>query len=500
MTLSRPLPLATVSLALVLAGAWIAAAPGARQTTPARARALSAGLSAQGKITHVVVIVQENRTFDNLFGGYPHAGPLGPVAYPHADSTYPPRIVQLGIMKSTRLDDGSGDNHHYSYACLNQPLPETARFSTDRWILVSKHAVPPHVCKNTGNDYSFFRYVPQSQRAIYWEIAKKYGLGDRFWAATSSASFPPHQFIVAGDVFFTLPNASGSSSTYYVADQPPWFAHGCFDIPPATPISVPVVGPDVFPVNVKAPGKLGACYPRTTYADRLDAKKISWRHYSTFLPNETSAEPVSQIHAFNGFTNIEHWYEHTVPLPTAHFRRTTQILKDANATEGFPAFAWVKPPCIKQSDHPGAHGHNGPNWVGSVINAIGNSSHWKSTVIFVIWDDWGGFYDHVVPPVPPRAARELGRGVRIPFLVISPYLIQPGEVVHTEGHPGSIMRFVDDLYGLEPLTAFDAQAPDLAGWFDFTQPPRDFVPIAGAQGSGMWDDSMCDGSSAAMDD
>ena len=97
-----------------------------------------------------------------------------------------------------------------------------------------------------------------------------------------------------------------------------------------------------------------------------------------------------------------------------------------------------------------------------MINAIGNSPNWKSTVIFVIWDDWGGFYDHVVPPLAPDPhLRRLGRGVRIPFLVISPYLAKPGGVVSTEGHPGSIMRFADDLYGLQPLTEFDAQAPDL---------------------------------------
>jgi phospholipase C len=461
----------------------------------------SAGVAARGVIKHVVVIVQENRTFDNLFGGYVNASPLGPQAYPHANSTYPTEIVKY--LQATNIDDGSGDNTHDSYACLNQTLPGQApRFSAQRWIAVSKHAIGPAPCSDTSKNYSYFRYVPQVQRQVYWEIARTYALGDRFFAATSSASFPPHQFIVAGDVFFSAPGIS----LHHVSDQPSNFPQGCFNHPASA--TVPVVGPNVFSQYPSVKGQYGGCYPRTTYGDRLDAKNVSWIHYTTNLPTpppqprSASATPtLPPIHAFNGFTNIQAWYKQTAPLPTEHFRPTTQILTDAAAPSPLPGFLWVKPPCIKQSDHPGAHGHNGQNWVGSVINAIGNSPNWNSTAIFVIWDDWGGFYDHVVPPLPPDPhQRLLGRGVRIPFLVISPYLAKPGGVVSTEGHPGSIMRFANDLYGLDWLTEFDAQAPDLAGWFDFTKPPRPFVPIAGAAGAGAWKDSLCRNSSLTMED
>ncbi|HEV3086755.1 MAG TPA: alkaline phosphatase family protein [Candidatus Elarobacter sp.] len=460
-------------------------------------------------ITHVVLIVQENRTFDNLFGGVAHPAIGGPQAYPKADSTYPPGVIEH--MQPTTIDGDSGDNTHDSWACLNQtvPIPGDGRFSTRRWLEVSQHKIGPFVCSYKKRNYSYFRYVPQTQRGVYWEIAAKYGLGDRFFAATTSASFPPHQFIVAGDVSFMMPPER------WIADQPgPQL--GCFDATGS--YTVPIVGPNFFSEYPTVTGPQGACYTRETYGDRLTAAGKSWTHFTTFLPAPPTPRPtpvpirtgaaaafptppptLPPIHAFNGFTNISQWYKKTAPLPTEHFVRTTRIL-DSDVADNLPHFAWVKPPCIRQSDHPGAHGHNGQNWVGSVINSIGRSKSWQNTVIFVIWDDWGGLYDHVIPPVVDPAKRQLGRGVRIPFLVISPYLARPGGVVHTAGNPGSIMRFVDDLYSLQPLTAFDEDAPDLSGWFDFSQPPRAFVPIRGAEGAGRWTDAWCAGSSFTMVD
>jgi phospholipase C len=484
------------------ASAWVPGTAAAQPHAGSRtAPPLRAGIAAQGKIKHVVLIVQENRTFDNLFGGWKSRALQAPQPFNGADSVIPAEVRRY--MKPTRIDDGSGDNSHNAYACLNQSLPESARFSTKRWIAIATHGIAPTICQNPKT-YSFLRYVPPQQRAVYWEIAKKYGLGDRFFAATSSASFPPHQFIVAGEVSFSVPPVR------HISDQPSGMPHGCFDNP-NSPYTVPVVGPHVFSDNLQVTGKKGGCYNRWTYGDLFTNGNVSWRHYTTFLPSpppspspsarlQSSAAPtLPPIHAFNGFTNIQNWYKQTAPLPTEHFRKTTDILTDAK--DPLPEFMWVKPPCIKQSDHPNAHGHRGQNWVGSVINAIGHSPNWDSTVIFVIWDDWGGFYDHAIPPpAPDPKARILGRGVRIPVLVISPYLAHPGGVVHTEGHPGSILRFVDDLYGLQPLTAFDSFAPDLAGWFDFAQKPRPFVPIHGAEGGGKWQDSWCDGSSMMMKD
>ncbi len=371
------------------------------------------------------------------------------------------------------------DASHNAFACLNESPPSGPRFSSRRWIAVNSTFSP--YCPNAG---SFFLYVPQLQRAVYWEIARTYGLGDRFFAATSSASYPPHQFIVAGDLSITWPRSGGR--VWHLSEDP---GYSCFNATPGTH-DLSVVGPNVFSIPLTIEGPDGGCYQRATYGDRLTEANATWRHYSTALPASKGIFP------FDGFSNITAWYRQTINLPTAQFRGSTNVLDDASSGQ-LPNFVWVKPPCVKQSDHPGTgQGKHGPNWVGSVINAIGKGPNWDSTVIFVIWDDWGGYYDHVVPPAPDAQREELERGVRIPFLVISPFLAHPGGVVHTQGHPGSIMRFVDDLYGTKPLTAFDEGAPDLARWFDFTRAPRRFVPIAGATGKGnAWDDHWCDGAS-----
>ena len=132
--------------ALLAADVRLSGDAAAQSNVPVHAAGARAGIAAQGVIEHVVVIVQENRTFDNLFGGYVNASPLGPQAYPHANSTYPPEIVKY--LRATNIDDGSGDNTHDSYACLNQSLPGEARFSSQRWIAVSKHAIGPAPCSD----------------------------------------------------------------------------------------------------------------------------------------------------------------------------------------------------------------------------------------------------------------------------------------------------------------------------------------------------------------
>jgi len=522
---------ATIAAAGVLGAAAFTASGIA--TGPPRAVAQpdapSVGRAARPFIKHVVVVVMENRTFDNLFGGpaittppapgtpLPLHHPLPP-PYPGADSVVPAQVVALAT--SVPLEQGKVDNTHDAFACLNESTPGRPRFSTARWIAVSQHATPDPaaVCTDPARWFNFFEFVPRSQRTIYWQIARAYGLGDRFFAATSSASYPPHQFIVAGDVSFFMPFEK------WIADQP-GPGNGCwgpFKPSPGSQYLAPVVGPSVFETNAPVPDYRAACYSRPTYGDRFSKANVSWIHYTTALPTQppsapsaTGVKPTPIVHAFDGFTNIHAWYRKTLPLPTAypstlpspypspaasvHFFETTQILDDAK--HGYlPQFAWVKPPCIKQSDHPGANGHQGPNWVGSVINAIGsNRKLWQSTVIFVMWDDWGGFYDHVTPPAPPP--NQLGRGARIPFLVVSPYLAHPGRAVHTEGHPGSIMRFANELFDAQPLTAFDRDAPDLTGWFDFHAHliAHPFVPIAGAAAA-PWQNSMCNGSGTELVD
>jgi phospholipase C len=133
---------------------------------------------------------------------------------------------------------------------------------------------------------------------------------------------------------------------------------------------------------------------------------------------------------------------------------------------------WITPTC-PNSDHPNCGGGFGPDWVASLVNAIGESKFWNTTAVFVAWDDWGGLYDHV--PAPFENFDSLG--FRVPLLAISPYA-KKNFVSHVEYETASVLRFAEDQFGLAQMAAADKRANDPAiDCFDFTQPPRKFVPI-----------------------
>ena len=127
-------------------------------------------------------------------------------------------------------------------------------------------------------------------------------------------------------------------------------------------------------------------------------------------------------------------------------------------------------PTWDTSDHSSNGSDAGPAWVASVVNAVGQSQFWKSTAVFVFWDEWGGWYD----PVPPPYEDYDGLGFRVPLIVISPYA-KKNYVSHVQYEHGSILRFAENAFGLGQLSAADARANDPAtDCFDFTQKPRTF--------------------------
>src|SRR5207247_7982046 len=119
----------------------------------------------------------------------------------------------------------------------------------------------------------------------------------------------------------------------------------------------------------------------------------------------------------------------------------------------------------------------GENWTLQYLNSIFQSKAWPSTAVVIIWDDFGGFYDHV----PPSHLATMGLGPRSPALIISPYARagdnrNGGTIDSTVYEPSSVLHFIEELHGLAPLTERDAKADPLTGAFDFTQPPRLDVP------------------------
>jgi phospholipase C len=142
--------------------------------------------------------------------------------------------------------------------------------------------------------------------------------------------------------------------------------------------------------------------------------------------------------------------------------------------DSLPGVAWVIPD-LQNSDHPGQGSDTGPSWVAQVVNAVGQSPAWNTTAILVLWDDWGGWYDHVPPPGTRRSG---GLGFRVPLIVVSPFA-KDGYVSHGQYEFGSIVRFIEDNWGLGRLGTTDGTSADfVADFFNFAQKPRPFRPLA----------------------
>jgi len=129
-------------------------------------------------------------------------------------------------------------------------------------------------------------------------------------------------------------------------------------------------------------------------------------------------------------------------------------------------------PANVNSDHSGSGSKSGPSYVASIVNAVGTSQFWNSTAIFVVWDDWGGWFDSVPPPQLDR----MGLSFRVPLLVVSPWA-RHGYVSHVQHEFGSILHFTESNFGLGSLGQTDARADDLSDCFDYSQTPPPFKPI-----------------------
>jgi phospholipase C len=360
-------------------------------------------------IQHVVVIMQENRTFDNLFNGFPGA-----------DS------AQSGMNQGTVVP--------------LSPVPLAGTYGLNNghqawWKAWDNGEMDGFAA--TATDLGAYAYVQPSDIQPYWTLAAQYTLADRMFQSNTGPSFGAHQYLIAGQ--------SGQAD-----ENPDNTLFGC-DAPAST--TVALIGPN----GTDLPG-VYPCFDYQTMADLLDAKGITWRYYA--YGKSSNFEPYEAIrHIFfgNDFTN-------NVITPS------TQVLTDI-ANGQLAQVTWVTPD-LAHSDHPAANSGEGPDWVASVVNAIGASPFWNSTAIFITWDDWGGWYDHVVPPV----IDDMGPGFRVPLIVVSPYA-KHGYVSHQDYETASLLTFMETNFNLPNLGTRDATANDLSDCFDYSQTVIPFTAI-----------------------
>jgi phospholipase C len=391
------------------------------------------------KIQHVVIIIQENRSFDNLFEGFPGADTQ---SYGYATNGDKIQLRPIGLATTW---DVAHDLEGFLTACNGTgTIPGTnCRMNgfNNEWVGCYSSCPIPH---------PQYAYVPHSETKPYFAMGKQYVLADRMFASNLDASsFVAHQYLIA---------AQASSAVNY----PNSLDWGCYGGPGDTIATL--TQERVVDYGKRIP----PCFDNETLGDELDAAGLSWRYYTSAIPNASG-------HLWNAYSAIKHIYDGPDWKKDVITPQTTFFTNVENGN--LPVVSWITPTCTN-SDHASCNSDTGPAWVASLVNAIGESKYWNSTAIFVTWDDYGGWYDHV----PPAYVDYDGLGIRVPLLVISPYAKQ-GHVSHVHYELASILRFVEDRFGLSRLSASDARAASPAGdCFNFNQAPRKFTVIPAALG------------------
>jgi phospholipase C len=362
---------------------------------------------AANPIQHVVVIMQENRSFDNLFNGFPGAD-----------------TVTTGMLHNTRIP--------------LQPTPLGNGADLDHthtgWWKQWDHGKMDNFAPDPRTAATAYSYIAPSETVPIWTLARQYTLGDRMFQSNTGPSFVAHQYMIAGQSGRASENPSGNI----------W---GCDAKPSAR---VPLLGPH----GTDRPG-VYPCFDYQTMADLLDAKRITWRYYA---PSATE-DIFFMLSAYQAIRHIRFgadWHQ-DVTSPE------TSVLTDIAAGH-LAQVTWIVP-AFNNSDHPGAP-PQGPDWVASIVNAIGHSQYWNSTTIFIAWDDWGGFYDHV----PPPQVDAMGLGFRVPVMVVSPYA-KRGYISHVTHESSGFLRYMEEVFNLPSLNTRDAISDDFRDCFDYTQDP-----------------------------
>jgi len=331
--------------------------------------------SSTSSVKHIIIIEQENHTFDNFFGTFPGANGI---------QNDPPTVHPFPITDQITKDlDHSWEAAHEAYdnGTMNGFLTAEKTDET-------------------------FGYYTQGEIPYYWSLAKNYTLFDNFFSSVMGPSLPNHVALIAAQ--------SGG-----------------------------VTGNDF------------ATFSFSPVMTELDSAGISWEYYAGYAP------------AFSGWDALPGFTQYDTHGWNTKLVASEQII-GAIKSGNLPQVSWVMPPNDSSSDHPPYSLAAGQKWVESVVSAIQDSKYWSSSAIFLSWDDYGGWYDHVPPPqVSPN-----GDGFRVPLILISP-LAKHGYIDHTLSDDSSLVRFIEDNFGLGNLGAGDATANDLTDAFRLGTPHFD---------------------------
>jgi phospholipase C len=383
-------------------------------------------------IHHIVILMMENHAFDNYFG-----------TYCTTKGTYCPMTVN-GLPKGVCVPEYPPNATPcispfvQKNPVLTAPLPHSGPSSLASYDNGKMDGF--YLAENSGT--APFGYYGKGTIPIYWDLAEEYGLGDNFYSSTLSYSLPNHWHLVAGG------------------------------------------GPSQLNLTVKSNNYTAASQDRRTYLNEANAtptledlllnhSSVSWKYYDHVnngsygqaLGNLSAGGPVAP--AFDFWDPLAAKAESYNASFDPHFQNKSVFFADA-AAGTLPNVTILIPPG-PDSDHPPSSVVQGEGWVASVVDSVEASPDWNSTALFITWDEYGGFYDHVVPPLANNTNARLG--FRVPLLVVSPWA-KEGFVENGTGYFESLLRIVEDTFKLGCLTPMDCYAPTLYHYFDFAKGPR----------------------------
>ena len=427
-----------------------------------------ADLAGIHKIRHVVVIMQENRSFDSYFGTYPGADGI-PMrdGVPTVCLPDPATHRCVRPFHDTQGRNGGGPHDHVD------AIQDINHGRMDGFIRQQRAGLL-RVCRDTNDPMCTARRMHQRKPDVmgyhdsreipnYWTYARHFVLQDHMFEPDTSWSLPSHLFLVSG-----------------------WSA-SCSRREDPSSCRNAVQSPGAPPGEVQ--DRTGAVpdYAWTDLTYLLARRHISWRYYvmtggaPDCADDEMLCPQVPQRAKTPGIWNPLPWFD---TVHQDHQLRNIAPYDNFLRAAGngdLPAVSWITP-SQQVSEHPPGLISNGQAWVTKTVNAVMRSPDWGSTAIFLAWDDWGGFYDHVVPP----HVDESGYGLRVPGLAISPYA-RRGYIDHQVLSFDAYLKFIeDDFLGSARIDPRTDGRPDprpdvredarilgnLAADFDFTRPAR----------------------------
>jgi phospholipase C len=379
------------------------------------AESTAALATAHTPIKHIVIIVRENHSFDNLFGTFPGAD--GATKYP--------------LLSGKRVPLGRTPDHLFLDIAH---AGSTASFAVDGGRMDRFNQLPGAI--QNGKDIADSQYR-QSDIAAYWEYARQFTLDDHFFSTIMGPSFPNHLVTIAASSNNVVDNPLGQTVHAWGCDS------GQYSV-------VTLMDPNTGKKSLVKP-----CFNIATMADTLQKAKVSWGYYA---PTQYHSGYIwSSLDAIKHIRYSSLW--------KSNVRPDTSFIGDVKSGK-LPAVSWLVTN-EGASDHPPYSICMGQNWTVQRVNAIMQSRYWKDTLVVLTWDDFGGFFDHVAPPV----TSVISLGPRVPTILLSPY----ARSHYIDRRPlnfGSILKFVEDDFHLPPLTAVDRSAASVGSVLNFKQAPQ----------------------------